>query len=72
MQRSLLQLWKSAKFHLSRLWEEESGQDLVEYSLLLVFVSLAAIATIDRLGDAVNRTFHNIAHVLTDSDHDLF
>lgn len=72
MERSLLQVWKNAGFHLSRLWREESGQDLVEYSLLLVLVSLVAVATIDRFGDVVNRTFHHVAHVITDRDHDWY
>jgi len=30
---------------LLRLWREEEGQDLTEYALLLVLLSLAAIAT---------------------------
>ena len=29
-----------------RLWKEEEGQDLTEYALLLVLLSLAAIATL--------------------------
>ena len=31
---------------LKRLWQEEEGQDLVEYGLLLVLVSLGAVAAI--------------------------
>jgi Flp pilus assembly pilin Flp len=33
---------------LARLWNEESGQDLVEYGLLIALVAVAAIASIDR------------------------
>lgn len=29
---------------LIRFWNDESGQDLVEYSLLLAFIALAAVA----------------------------
>ncbi len=29
---------------LKRLWQEEQGQDLVEYGLLVVLVALAAMA----------------------------
>ena len=29
---------------MKRLWKEEEGQDLVEYALLVVLISLGAIA----------------------------
>jgi Flp pilus assembly pilin Flp len=29
---------------LLKFWKEEDGQDLVEYSLLLAFIALAAVA----------------------------
>ena len=47
------------------LLREESGQDVVEYSLLLTLISLGVIATIDRAGDAVFYTFLRIARVVT-------
>ncbi len=37
--------------------KDESGQDLVEYALLLVFLSLAAIAIVPILGQSVNAVF---------------
>ena len=40
-----------------RFITDESGQDLVEYALLLVFLSLAAIAIIPTLGNTVNAVF---------------
>jgi len=46
---------------LRRLWEEEGGQDLTEYGLLLVLISLVAIATISSLGSAINNVFSNAA-----------
>jgi Flp pilus assembly pilin Flp len=42
---------------LERLWREEEGQDLVEYSLLLAFVALAATAGMNYLANAINITF---------------
>lgn len=30
---------------LLKLWEDESGQDLVEYALILVFMGLVGLAT---------------------------
>ena len=44
---------------LARLWKEEEGQDLTEYALLLVLLSLAAIGSISGLASAINGTFAN-------------
>jgi len=44
---------------------DETGQDLVEYALLLVFVALAAIAVLPVLGKAVNNVFSQSASSLT-------
>jgi Flp pilus assembly pilin Flp len=50
---------------LLRLWREEEGQDLVEYALLLVLISLIAIASITTVGKAVSNAFSNTAANLT-------
>ncbi len=42
---------------VKQLWQDESGQDLVEYALLLVLVALAAITTMRALATAVNAVF---------------
>ena len=49
------------KHLLRRLWREEEGQDLVEYALLLVLMSLAAIGSIGALASAVNNSFATAA-----------
>jgi len=46
---------------LRRLWQEETGQDLTEYGLLLVLIALTAIATMGTLGSAINNVFSNAA-----------
>ena len=48
-----------------RLWREESGQDLTEYALLLVLLSLAAVASLGTLAGAINNAFSNAAANLT-------
>jgi len=48
-----------------RLWKEEEGQDLTEYALLLVLLSLAAIATLGTLASAINSVFDKAATNLT-------
>ena len=42
---------------LKRLWQEEEGQDLVEYGLLLVLVSLGAVAAMGTLASAISGAF---------------
>jgi pilus assembly protein Flp/PilA len=46
---------------LVRLWREEEGQDLTEYALLLVLLTLAAIGSLSTLATAVNGVFVNVA-----------
>jgi Flp pilus assembly pilin Flp len=45
------------KTALIRLWREEEGQDLTEYALLLVLLSLAAVASLSSLAQAINNVF---------------
>ena len=42
---------------LKKLIDDEEGQDLVEYALLLVFLALAAITALPALGQAVSNVF---------------
>ncbi|HEV2388167.1 MAG TPA: hypothetical protein VGS20_13025 [Candidatus Acidoferrales bacterium] len=41
----------------ARLWQEECGQDLAEYVLVVVLISLGAIATMQGLAKAISDTF---------------
>lgn len=50
---------------LIRLWKEEQGQDLVEYALLLVLISMGAVASMRSLASAVGDAFSNAATNLT-------
>jgi pilus assembly protein Flp/PilA len=50
---------------LMRLWKEEEGQDLTEYALLLVLLTLAAVTTLGNLAIAINGVFTNAATNLT-------
>ena len=42
---------------LLRLWKEEEGQDLTEYALLLVLLTLAAIGSLQPARDSDQRSF---------------
>ena len=52
---------------LKRLWKEEEGQDLVEYGLLLVLVSLGAVAAMGTLASAISTAFGNASKNLSNS-----
>jgi len=42
-----------------RLWQEEEGQDLVEYSLLVVLVSLTVVAAMRGVASSISKVFSN-------------
>lgn len=46
---------------LARLWNEQEGQDLTEYALLLVLLSLAAVGSLNSLATAINNAFNTAA-----------
>lgn len=46
---------------LKRLWQEEEGQDLVEYGLLVVVIALFAVAAMGNLAKAISNAFSNAA-----------
>lgn len=46
---------------LQAFWQEEDGQDLVEYSLLLAFIALAAVALLSGVGGSINKIWTSIS-----------
>ena len=52
-------------FLLVLLRDEEDGQDMVEYSLLLAFIALAAIALLSAAGTSVTSIWTSINTGLT-------
>ena len=50
---------------LDWLWQDEEGQDLTEYALLLVLIALAATAAMSSVGKAVSRVFTNASGSLS-------
>jgi pilus assembly protein Flp/PilA len=50
---------------LNRLWQEEEGQDLTEYALLVVLIALAAVTAMKGLATAISTTFGSIATSLS-------
>lgn len=52
---------------LKAFWQEEEGQDLVEYSLLLAFIALAAVALLQSAGTSIKTMWTNINSTLSNA-----
>jgi Flp pilus assembly pilin Flp len=48
-----------------RLWQDETGQDLVEYGLLVTLIGLATIVSIKTVASAISTVFSSAANSLT-------
>ena len=49
---------------LRRLWKDEEGQGLVEYALIVVLISLAAILIMTNLGTEIGNVFQRAINEL--------
>lgn len=45
---------------LKRLWNDEEGQGLVEYALIIALISIVIIAFGSQVGDAIKAVFADI------------
>jgi Flp pilus assembly pilin Flp len=52
---------------LKAFWQEEEGQDLVEYSLLLAFIALAAVAVLSSAKSNIVTLWNDISNALSDA-----
>ncbi|HEX3683902.1 MAG TPA: Flp family type IVb pilin [Bryobacteraceae bacterium] len=50
---------------LNAFWREEDGQDLVEYSLLLAFIALAAVTVLTSTSGSLNSLWTKISSTLS-------
>lgn len=50
---------------LRNFFNDERGQDMVEYALLASFISIVAIATIKLIGPLVQTIYTNVQTALT-------
>jgi Flp pilus assembly pilin Flp len=46
---------------LKLLWQEEKGQDLTEYALLLALIALGAIASMKTIASTINGVYASAA-----------
>ena len=50
---------------IRNLWQDEAGQDLVEYGLLVVLISLFAVVAMKGLANGISDAFSNASAQLT-------
>lgn len=60
-------LWKKLSCHVKRVLRQESGQNLVEYALLIALVAFAATAGMGKLATGISTAFSNISKQLSTS-----
>ena len=57
-------LVRNAKSFVQNLWRDETGQDLVEYALIVAAVGLALITTVNQLTQAVVSLYQSMTQGL--------
>ena len=50
---------------IQRVWQDETGQDIAEYAVMLAVILLIVIGTIRFIGTNANSTFSNVASNLS-------
>ncbi len=52
---------------LKAFWQEEDGQDLIEYALLMAFIALAAVAVLGTLKTNITSLWNSISNALSNA-----
>lgn len=55
----------------SNFLRDESGQDIVEYSLLLVLIGIAALIALTAMGTSISNIFSKVSDKLSEADNKL-
>jgi pilus assembly protein Flp/PilA len=50
---------------LTRFWKEENGQDMVEYSLLLGFITLAVVGLLTSIRTSISGIYTTLSTTLS-------
>ncbi len=56
------------KNFLKQFWNDESGQTLTEYALILAVIAVAVIGLMVTMGDKIKEVFQSIIDALTGSE----
>jgi len=47
--------------HFRRLWQDDEGQDIAEYAVMLAVILVIVVGTIRLIGSNANNVFSNVA-----------
>jgi len=65
MGNRVLEVGERIRELVEKLRENEEGQGMVEYALILVLISIVVIVILSTLGKTVNNVFSNVSHGLS-------
>ena len=57
----MLKLYTGLQLAIARIFDEEEGQGLTEYALILAFIAIVAIAALTLLGNNVSTKLSSVA-----------
>jgi Flp pilus assembly pilin Flp len=49
---------------LRKLWQEENGQDIAEYAVMLAVILVIVVGTVRLIGSNANNVFSNVASAI--------
>ena len=49
---------------LRKLWQEEHGQDIAEYAVMLAVILVIVVGTVRLIGSNANNVFSNVASAI--------
>jgi Flp pilus assembly pilin Flp len=58
-------MWRRCPVH--EFLQEETGQDLIEYALLLAFLAIACVAVLSNLGAGINTIWDGVISSVSDA-----
>jgi pilus assembly protein Flp/PilA len=61
----MLKLFINMKLAVARLFDEEEGQGLTEYALILALIAIVAIAALTLLGGKVTSALNSVGNSIT-------
>jgi Flp pilus assembly pilin Flp len=58
--------WRSNDMckHLIQLWNDDNGQDIAEYAVMLAVILVIVVGTIRLIGSNANTVFSNVASAI--------
>jgi len=52
------------KNFISKLWSDEAGQDIAEYSVMLAVILVIVVGTVRLIGSNANNVFSNVGSAI--------